>query len=57
VPTFVISPFAKKGFVDSTSYDASSILALIGHRWELSPLATRDAAAADMTNALDFSQP
>jgi len=38
-------------------YDASSILALIEHRFHLSPLGTRDAAAADLANAFDFSQP
>lgn len=57
VPTLVISPFAKKGFVDSTIYDASSILALVEHRFHLAPLGTRDAAAADLRNAFDFSQP
>jgi acid phosphatase len=57
VPTLVFSPFAKKGFVDSTVYDASSILALIEHRFHLSPLGTRDAVAADLSNAFDFSQP
>ena len=57
VPTFVVSPLAKKGFVDSTVYDTASILALIEHRWSLAPLGTRDAAAHDLTNAFDFSQP
>jgi acid phosphatase len=56
VPTIIISPFAKKGFVDSTVYDASSILALIEHRWGLSALGTRDAVAADLTGSLDFAQ-
>jgi len=51
VPALVISPFAKKGVVDHTSYDTTSILALIEHRWNLSPLGTRDAAAADMSEA------
>ncbi len=57
VPTLVYSPFAKKGFVDSTVYDASSILALVEHRFHLLPLGTRDAVAADLGNAFDFSQP
>jgi phospholipase C len=57
VPTFVVSPFAKKAFVDTTVYDTSSILALIEHRWGLDPLGSRDAAAADLTNAFDFAQP
>ncbi len=54
IPTIVISPFARKGAVDSTVYDTTSITALIEHRWGLAPLGTRDATAADMTAALDF---
>jgi phospholipase C len=38
VPTLVISPFAKKGFVDHTSYDTTAILKLIEERWNLAPL-------------------
>jgi phospholipase C len=57
VPTLVISPLARKGFVDTTVYDTSSILALIERRFDLAPLGTRDAAAADMTAAFDFTQP
>lgn len=56
VPALVISPFAKKGFVDHTSYETSSILALIEKRFGLTALGTRDAAAANMTAAFDFSQ-
>jgi len=51
VPAIVISPFARKGYVDSTVYDTTSILALIEHRWDLVPLATRDAAVADLSGA------
>lgn len=51
VPTLIISPFAKKGFVDHTTYDTSSILALIEHRFGLAPLTKRDAAANDMSAA------
>jgi acid phosphatase len=56
VPTIVISPFAKHGYVDSTVYDTTSIAALIEHRYNLAPLGARDAAAADLTNAFDFGQ-
>ena len=54
VPAIVISPFARKGYVDSTVYDTTSITALVEHRWNLAPLGTRDAAAADLTSAFDF---
>jgi phospholipase C len=53
VPTIVISPFAKRGFVDHTQYDTTSILSTIEQRWNLAPLATRDAKAAPLVNALD----
>jgi len=56
VPTLVISPLAKHGFVDHNTYDTSSILALIEHRWGLAPLSTRDAAANDLHDAFDFKQ-
>jgi phospholipase C len=54
VPAIVISPFARRGFVDHTVYETTSILATIEHRWHLAPLGTRDAAAHDMSNAFDF---
>jgi phospholipase C len=56
VPTLVISPLAKHGYVDHNTYDTSSILALIEHRWRLAPLSTRDAAANDLRDAFDFRQ-
>jgi len=54
IPALVISPFARRGFVDHTGYDTTSVLALIEHRWGIKPLGTRDAAVADLTAAFDF---
>jgi|ERR1041384_8196774 phospholipase C len=56
VPTLIISPFARHGFVDHHVYDTTSILALIENRWRLDPLSERDAAALDLTAAFDFEQ-
>jgi phospholipase C len=56
VPTIIISPYARKSFVDSTVYDTTSILSTIEHRWGLDPLTTRDASAKDLKNAFDFTQ-
>jgi hypothetical protein len=39
--------------VDHTQYDTTSILSTIERRWNLAPLATRDAKAAPLVNALD----
>jgi phospholipase C len=54
VPTIVISPFAKRGYVDHTQYDTTSILKFIEWRWNLLPLSTRDAAANNMVNSFQF---
>jgi acid phosphatase len=55
VPTIIISPFAKRHFIDHTTYDTTSILKLIETRWGLTPLGGRDADAADLTNALQLN--
>jgi acid phosphatase len=66
IPALVISPFAKRGFVDHTLYDTTSILRFITQRFDLPQLAglkMRDDAMAaagsgklgDLTDALDFS--
>ena len=54
VPAIVISPFAKRGFVDHNQYDTSSILATIEQRFGLPSLNQRDGTApslaANLTN-------
>jgi phospholipase C len=57
VPAIIISPFAKKGFVDHTQYDTTSILKFIETRWGLQPLGARDAAANNLCMALDVACP
>ena len=67
IPAIIVSPYAKKGFVDHTQYDTGSILRLIDKRFGLTPLpgttardmaltAAGGTAMGDLTNALDFSQ-
>jgi phospholipase C len=56
VPAIVISPFARRGFIDHTQYDTSAILKLIETRWSLQPIGTRDSASGDLSTAFDFSQ-
>lgn len=67
IPAIIVSPFAKKGFVDHTQYDTASVLRLITHRFALPTLPglkLRDASLVangnkpmgDLTNTLDFSQ-
>ncbi|MDB5117744.1 MAG: acid phosphatase [Mucilaginibacter sp.] len=54
VPTIIISPFAKQGYVDHTQYETVSILSFIEKRWSLAPLATRDQNANPLQNAFNF---
>jgi phospholipase C len=56
VPTLLISPFARRGHVDHHVYDHTSILKLIETRWHLAPLSDRDARAANLAGALDFTK-
>jgi phospholipase C len=53
VPTLVVSPFAKRGFIDHTPYDTTSILRLIEARFGLAPLTDADAKANSMLGAFD----
>jgi acid phosphatase len=65
IPAVIVSPFARKGYVDHTQYDTTSILRFITRRFDLPVLAgiaQRDAALkahgsrplGDLTNALSF---
>jgi phospholipase C len=57
VPLIVVSPYAKKHFVDHTVADYTAILKLIETRFNLAPLTNRDAAQPDMTEFFDFNFP
>jgi phospholipase C len=54
IPAIVISPYAKRGYIDHTPLETASILAFIEARWGLKPLSTHDAKAANLTSAFDF---
>lgn len=41
IPALIISPYAKKGFVDHAEYDTTSILRFIEWRYDLTPLGER----------------
>jgi phospholipase C len=45
VPMVIVSPHAKRGFVDHTPYETVSLLKFIELRWKLPPLNQRDADA------------
>jgi phospholipase C len=54
IPAMIISPYAKRGFVDKTPYDTTSILKFITRRFGLEPLPGVRAKAGDLTGAFSF---
>jgi len=54
VPAIIVSPLARKGYVDHTQYDTTSILKLIEETFGVAPLDQRDANAGDLVNALQL---
>jgi phospholipase C len=56
IPCVLISPFARRGHVAHGVYDHTSILKLVEWRFGLDPLSVRDAHAANLAGALDFSR-
>jgi phospholipase C len=57
VPALLVSAYARRGYVDSTTLDSTSILKFIERNWRLEPLASRDRKAHTFLSAFDFSQP
>jgi acid phosphatase len=53
VPAIVVSPLARRGYVDHTSYDTTSIIKLITRRFGLEPLPGVRRNAGDLTNTLE----
>jgi len=58
LPLLVISPFAKKNFVDGTLTDQSSILRFIEDNWKLGRIGdgSFDAIAGTLDNMFDFDR-
>jgi phospholipase C len=57
VPAFVVSPYARRGVVDHTVLDFTSILRFVEDNWRIRPLAQRDANANSIASAFDFTAP
>ena len=53
VPTMVIGPYVKQGYVSSTVYDHTSVLKQIENMFHVAPLTMRDAAANDLSDMID----
>jgi phospholipase C len=56
VPLLVVSPWARPGHVDHTTYDHTSLLRFIEARFHLPALTERDANADPLTGLFDFDE-
>jgi phospholipase C len=54
VPALLVSPYAKRGHIDSTELDYTSLLKFIEYNWGVDALSTRDAQANNILSAFDF---
>jgi phospholipase C len=57
VPAIVVSPYSKPRGVSDLTYDHTSILATIEHKWNLPALTRRDANALTIMDFLDPASP
>jgi phospholipase C len=59
LPLLVISPYARRNYVDGSITDQTSILRLIEHNWGLSRIGNQsfDAKAGTLRHMFDFSHP
>jgi len=56
IPAIIVSPYARRGYVDSTPYDTTSVIKFITRRFALEPLPGVRTKMGDLTNAFDFSR-
>src|SRR5262249_9485139 len=52
IPALIISPFAKRGFIDHEEYNTLSILKTIEQRYDRRSVNALDAKASSLTNSL-----
>lgn len=56
IPAIIVSPYARRGYVDSTPYDTTSVIKFITRRFGLEPLPGVRANMGDLTRAFDFGR-
>jgi phospholipase C len=56
IPTIIVSPHAKRDYIDRTAYDTTSIIKFITRRFGLEPLAGARPNAGDLTAAFDWAR-
>jgi phospholipase C len=56
VPCLIISPYARKGYVDHRQYESGSVLKTVEEIFHTGYIGTTDVRSNDMLDAFDFSQ-
>jgi phospholipase C len=56
VPSLIISPYAKQGYIDHQTHSFCSWLRIVEERYGIAPLTDRDANTDDMLACFDFTQ-
>ena len=56
VPSFIVGPYVKQGYVSSVQYDHTSALKHLENEFDLAPLSMRTTAANDLRDAIDFDR-
>jgi phospholipase C len=54
IPSLVVSPYARRGYVHHSTFGFESILKMIEYRFGLQPLTRRDAYATNIARAFDW---
>ncbi|MGI9658819.1 MAG: alkaline phosphatase family protein, partial [Gaiellaceae bacterium] len=57
VPALMVSPYARRGHIDSTTLDFTSPLKFIQENWGVDSLHRRDREANNFLSAFDFTKP
>jgi acid phosphatase len=55
IPAIIVSPYARKGYIDHAYYDTTSIIKFLTRRFALEPLPGARPAAGDLTGAFDLA--
>jgi phospholipase C len=56
VPALLVSPYARRHFIDHSALDFTSMLKFIEQNWRLRPLTRLDATAGSLMGAFNFQQ-
>ena len=57
VPAILVSPYARRNYIDSTQLDFTSIVKFIAQNWRLPPLTARERHAKSFAAAFNFTRP